>query len=250
VSMRLGMSTLSIRQLRLRRGGKTVLRDISLKVPEGELLVVIGRSGSGKSSLLRCINRLNDIEAGAIRLDGRDITELSVTQLRRTVGMLFQKSTAFEGTVADNIGYGARLHGQNLSRAAILELMAQASLEAELVDEPAEKLSGGQEQRLAIARALALSPSLLLLDEPTSALDPIATKSVEAALLRLRSEANLTMIWVSHSIGQARRVGSRVLLLEEGRVLRVDSVDNMLNPETGDARALAFAGGDEAGLQA
>ena len=108
------MSTLSIRQLRLRRGGKTVLRDISLKVAAGELLVVIGRSGSGKSSLLRCINRLNDIEAGAIRLDGRDITELSVTQLRRTVGMLFQKSTAFEGTVADNIGYGARLHGQNL----------------------------------------------------------------------------------------------------------------------------------------
>ncbi len=243
------MSKLSIRQLRLKRGGKSVLHDISLEVAEGELLVVIGRSGSGKSSLLRCINRLNDIEAGAILLDGRDINELPVTELRRKVGMLFQKSTAFEGSVAENIGFGARLHGETLGRKAVLDLMAQASLEAELVDEPASKLSGGQEQRLAIARALALSPSLLLLDEPTSALDPIATKGVEDALMRLRRETNLTMIWVSHSIEQARRVGSRVLLLEEGRMLRVDSVDKMLDPETGDKRALAFAGGDEAGLQ-
>ncbi len=244
------MSTLSIRQLRLKRGDNIVLHDISLDVAEGELLVVIGRSGSGKSSLLRCINRLNDLEAGAILLDGRDIKDLPVTALRRKVGMLFQKSTAFAGSVADNIGYGARLHGQTLTRTAVLDLMAQASLEPELVDEPAEKLSGGQEQRLAIARALALSPALLLLDEPTSALDPIATKGVEEALLRLRSESKLTMIWVSHSIEQARRVGSRVLLLEAGRVLRVDSVANMLDPETGDKRALAFAGGDEAGMQA
>ncbi|MCY4145830.1 MAG: phosphate ABC transporter ATP-binding protein [Chloroflexi bacterium] len=244
------MSRLSIRQLQLKRGGKVVLRDISLEVAAGDLLVVIGRSGSGKSSLLRCINRLNDLEAGRILLDGRDINELPITELRRKVGMLFQKSTTFEGSVADNIGFGARLHGKALPRKAILELMAQASLEAGLVDEPAAKLSGGQEQRLAIARALALSPSLLLLDEPTSALDPIATKSVEAALMRLRNESNLTMIWVSHSIEQARRVGSRVLLLEAGRVLRVDSVDKMLDPQTGDKRALAFAGGDEAGMQA
>ena len=127
--------------------------------------------------------------------------------------------------------------------------MRQVSLEEGLIDQPASKLSGGQEQRLAIARALALDPSLLLLDEPTSALDPIATGRVEESLLRLRQETGLTMIWVSHSIEQARRIGSRVLLLDEGRVIREDTAEAMLDPVSGDKRALAFAEGDHAGLQ-
>ena len=171
------MSILSIRNLSLKRGGATVLRDVSLDVPEGELLVVIGPSGSGKTSLLRCVNRLNDIDAGAIQLDGRSIYDLPVTELRRQVGMMFQKTAPFEGSVADNIAFGARLQGETLNRDAILALMAQVSLEAELADKPAADLSGGQEQRLAIARALTLNPTLLLLDEPTSSLDPIATGS-------------------------------------------------------------------------
>ncbi|MCY3779588.1 MAG: phosphate ABC transporter ATP-binding protein [Chloroflexi bacterium] len=242
------MPKLSIRNLTLKRGGATVLRDISLDVPAGELLVVIGPSGGGKSSLLRCINRLNDIDSGAIDLDGRSIYGLPVTELRRKVGMMFQKTAAFEGSVADNISFGARLRGTSLTRAEILALMAQVSLEAELADKPASDLSGGQEQRLAIARALALNPSLLLLDEPTSSLDPIATSRVEDSLMRLRQQNDLTMIWVSHSIEQARRIGSRVLLLDGGRIIREDTVAAMLDPETGDRRALAFAEGDQAGL--
>ncbi len=243
------VSKLSIQNLQLKRGGKTVLRDIDLEVAAGELLVVIGPSGSGKSSLLRCVNRLNDIAAGSILLDGVSIYDLPVTELRCKVGMIFQKTAAFEGSLADNIAYGAALKGKTLPRENILELMRQASLNVELVDETAGALSGGQEQRLALARALALKPSLLLLDEPTSSLDPIATSRVEASLLRLRRETGLTMIWVSHSIEQARRIGSRVLLVDEGRVLREDSVEAMLDPARGDKRALAFAEGDAAGLQ-
>ena len=226
-----------------------MLSDINLDVPAGELLVVIGPSGSGKSSLLRCINRLNEIEAGAIMLDGQSIHAMSVTELRCKVGMIFQKTAAFAGSVAENIAFGAALHGKALSRQQIFELMAQVSLEAELIEQPAGDLSGGQEQRLAIARALALDPALLLLDEPTSSLDPIATSRVEESLLQLRENTGLTMIWVSHAIEQARRIGSRVLLLDGGRVVREDSADAMLDPLKGDKRALAFAEGDEAGLQ-
>ncbi len=243
------MSKLSLRNVSLSRGGAPVLKDVSLEVAARELLVVIGPSGSGKSSLLRCLNRLNEIDSGAILLDGKSIYAQPVTELRGQVGMIFQKTASFEGSVAENIAYGAHLQGEMLSRVAIIDLMRQVSLEADLADKPAAALSGGEEQRLAIARALALNPSLLLLDEPTSSLDPIATNHVEESLVALRQGRDLTMIWVSHSIEQARRVGSRVLLLDGGRVIREDTAAAMLDPQLGDRRALAFAEGDKAGLQ-
>lgn len=242
------MSDISIQNLTLTRSDQQVLRGVSVKVADSDLLVIIGPSGSGKSSLLRCINRLDDIDSGEILLGGQSIYDMTVTDLRRRVGMMFQKTATFDGTVADNIAFGASLFGEQLSHGRIQELMALASLEIELIDKPANELSGGQEQRLGIARALALNPSVLLLDEPTSSLDPIATHNVEDSLMKLRDHTDLTMIWVSHSIEQARRIGNRVLLLDEGRVIREDTVTAMLDPKTGDKRALAFAEGDEAGL--
>ena len=242
------MSDISIQDLTLTRSNQTVLRDVSVEIADSDLLVIIGPSGSGKSSLLRCINRLEEIDRGKIMLGGQSIYDMSVTDLRRKVGMMFQKTAPFDGTIAENIAFGVSLNGEQLSRSRIQELMEMASLEIELIDKPANELSGGQEQRLGIARALALNPSVLLLDEPTSSLDPIATQNIEQSLMSLRDQTDLTMIWVSHSIEQARRIGNRVLLLDEGQVIREDTVDAMLDPETGDKRALAFAEGDEEGL--
>ena len=240
---------LQIQHISLQRGDQRVLHDISLDVLAGEVLLVIGPSGSGKSSLLRCINRLSSIDSGTIRFGGENIENVPVTELRRRIGMLFQKSAPFDGTVADNIGYGPALRGETLSRDSIRRLMQQAALEEGLIDRDARQLSGGQEQRLAIARALANRPSLLLLDEPTSALDPIATQRIEQALLTLRLESGLSMIWVSHAVEQARRVADRVLLLQDGRVVRIDTADAMLNRQTGDERALAFERGVEGAQQ-
>jgi putative ABC transport system ATP-binding protein len=234
---------IQVENVTLSRAGQIVLSDLSLTVRRGEILVVIGPSGSGKSSLLRCLNRLEAVDSGHILLDGQDIATLPVLELRRRVGMVFQKTVVFEGTVAENIAYGPHLNGDTLSHQAVLELMELAALEAGLINQDAQHLSGGQEQRLAVARALANKPEVLLLDEATGALDPIATHKIEAALASLCKTTGLTLIWVSHLIEQARRVADRVLLLEAGRIVRLDSATAMLDTESGDVHVRAFARG-------
>jgi len=222
-----------------------VLDNINLTIKEHETLVIIGQSGSGKSSFLRCLNRLELFQQGKIFFKGTDISTLPVLQLRRQVGMVFQKAAVFEGTVADNIAYGPKLRKEQIPRERILNLMQQVALETELIDRNAHELSGGQEQRLAIARALANRPDILLLDEPTSALDPIATRKIEETLSNLCLETGLTLVWVSHSVEQARRVADRVLLLEKGHIVKLDTVTAMLDVDKGDPRVLAFAKGIE-----
>lgn len=239
------MAVIEVQGLSLWRAGQQVLHEINLAVQRGEILVLMGPSGSGKSSLLRCLNRLQDYQQGRVLLHGQDITTIPVVELRRRVGMIFQKTAPFAGTVADNIAYGPALRGEPLPRERILTLMDAAYLERELIDRPASQLSGGQEQRLAIARALANRPEVLLLDEPTSALDPIATHNIEQALLSLRQHLGLTMVWVSHSAEQARRVGDRLILLDGGRIVRSGAVQALLDDRNGDARVLAFAAGLE-----
>jgi ABC-type phosphate transport system ATPase subunit len=242
------MAVIEVRQLSLTRSGTRVLQDVSLAIEPREIFMLIGPSGSGKSSLLRCLNRLEEPAPGTVFLHGEDITTLDVMTLRRRVGMVFQQPVMFPGTVADNVRYGPALCDETLSRERVLELLGMTSLEPGLADKPARELSGGQAQRVAIARALANKPDVLLLDEPTSALDPIATGAVEQTLTCLCDRLGLTLVWVSHIVEQARRVGDRVLLLNGGRIVRVDAVDTMLDPDHGDERALAFAQGDEVGL--
>lgn len=236
---------LDIQDLTLSRSGQPVLHDVSLQISPREIVAVMGPSGSGKSSLLRCLNRLEEPERGTIRLDGQDVRDLPVITLRTRVGMIFQKTAPFPGTVADNVRYGPTLRGQTLSDARVRELLEAAALEPELSDHPATRLSGGQEQRLAIARALANEPEVLLLDEPTSALDPIATRTVEETLLRLRERLGLTLVWVSHSVEQARRVADHLILLEAGRITRTGPAARLLDPTDGDPHVLAFAAGSE-----
>jgi ABC-type phosphate transport system ATPase subunit len=224
------MSTkITVSGLNLALTGKSpILRYITLQFVSGKITGLIGPSGSGKSTLLRCLNRLWEPPPATIFLDDVDITELDVLTLRRRVGMLFQTAALFEGSVADNIAYGPGIRGQDLRPARIAALLQMASLEPELVDKPADELSGGQAQRVALARALANEPEVLLLDEPTSALDPAATGRVEETILHLRDSLGLTVIWVSHSIEQVERTADEVVLLVAGEVVETGTPEHLL----------------------
>jgi ABC-type methionine transport system ATPase subunit len=236
---------LDVHNLALDRSGKTVLHGVSFSVRRGEILMLIGPSGGGKSSLLRCLNRLENPAPGAVFLDGEDVTTLDVLALRRRVGMVFQQPAMFPGTVADNVRYGPALAGERLSDDRVHDLLTMVTLDPALSTHPAQELSGGQAQRVAVARALANTPCMLLLDEPTSALDPIATHKIEETLCDLRARLNLTLIWVSHAVEQAQRVGDRALLLDAGRVVTVATVDALFDLDAGHPQALAFARGEE-----
>ncbi|MGD9333052.1 MAG: phosphate ABC transporter ATP-binding protein [Desulfobacterales bacterium] len=219
-----------LRHLNLRlANGATILEDISLEIPTGCITAVVGPSGSGKSSLLRCLNRLWEPPAGAVYLDGNDITAMDVLTLRRRVGMLFQTAALFEGTVAANIAYGPSLLGQRLTAAQTTDLLTMAGLDAVLHAKPVDQLSGGQAQRVSLARTLANQPDVLLLDEPTSALDPAATRKIEKTIMHLRDTLGLTVLWVSHAFEQVRRTADRIVLLVNGRVAETGAAAHILS---------------------
>jgi phosphate transport system ATP-binding protein len=217
-----------IERLSLWYGTKLALRDISMSVPKHRVTAYIGPSGCGKSTLLRCLNRMNDLVdgvriAGAIRIGGNDIYDpaLDVTELRKRVGMVFQKSNPFPKSIFENVAYGPRILG--LGTRADLEGIVERSLRAaalwdevkERLSESALGLSGGQQQRLCIARAIAVEPDVLLMDEPCSALDPIATAKIEELMLELKN--SYTIVIVTHNMQQAARVSDSTgfLLLGE-----------------------------------
>lgn len=219
--MELIAQTLSLRKGPAPDQMKQILTDVSFHVPSGQILAIIGPSGSGKSSLLRLVNRLDEPTAGDILLAGSPYRSLAVTELRRLVGMVFQAPALFDGTVADNIAYGPRLRGATRAeqRAQAETCLARVGLEPDLLDRDSATLSGGQQQRVAFARALANDPAVLLLDEVTSALDPASSAHIEALILSLSRGEGLTILLVTHDLGLARRVADQVLVLAGGRVV-------------------------------
>ena len=197
------------------RGGAAVLREVSLALPEGSSCIA-GGSGSGKSTLLRLLNRLADPDSGSIAYRGRPLPELDVLELRREVALVPQLPALLEGTVADNVRFGPRLAGRDVEVAPLLDL---AGLEADFAERDAGRLSVGEQQRVMLARALALEPRVLLLDEPTSALDERTRDRVEETLAGLRRRTGISIVLVTHDLAQAERLADRVVRLEAGRVV-------------------------------
>jgi phosphate transport system ATP-binding protein len=226
------VAKISIRNLTFCYDGHVALRDVSFDIPSQQITVIFGPSHAGKSTLLRCLNRLNDLienEAieidGELYLDGRDIygPGVDVTELRRRVGMVFSLPIPLPLTVRENVIYGPRMRGER--RQAYLDELVERSLSQaalwdevkDRLDEPATKLSGGQQQRLCLARTLALEPELILLDNPTSGLDPLSTAKVEASLQELK--ASYTIVLVPHSVQQAARVADWAAFLLGGELV-------------------------------
>lgn len=199
----------------LSRAGNDVLRDLTARIPSGATCVA-GPSGSGKSTLLRLLNRLSDTESGVVRYRGRDVRDLDPLSLRREVVLVPQLPALLEGTVEDNIQFAAGLAGNEPDVDRRLEL---AGLSADFAGRDASKLSVGEQQRVMLARALALEPEVLLLDEPTSALDPDTTSSIEATMADLRERLDLDLVWVTHDLAQAERVSQWLIRIEAGRAI-------------------------------
>ena len=215
------------------------LKNINLELPEHEVSAFIGASGCGKSTLLKSLNRMNDLVEGCkitgdIRLDGEDIYgDMDVNLLRKRVGMVFQKANPFPMSIYDNIAYGPRTHGIH-SKAKLDEIVENSLRSAAIWDEVKDRLnksalgmSGGQQQRLCIARALAVQPEVLLMDEPTSALDPISTSKVEDLVLSLKKD--YTIIIVTHNMQQATRVSDRTAFFLLGEVVEYAETEQLFS---------------------
>ena len=231
-----------VEDLSLFYGAKQALRDINMNIPRRQVTAFIGPSGCGKSTMLRCFNRLNDLiddcrVEGEISINGKSIfdSDVDITDLRKRVGMVFQKSNPFPKSIYENVAYGARIAG--IKKKSVLDDIVEKNLKrAALWDEvndrlgdSAMSLSGGQQQRLCIARAIAVEPDVLLMDEPCSALDPVATAKIEDLVTELKSK--FTIVIVTHNMQQAARVSDYTAFMYIGDIVEFDTTEKIfLNP--------------------
>ena len=227
-----------VEKLSLWYGTKQALHEICMEVPQHSVMALIGPSGCGKSTFLRCLNRMNDFidsvrHTGQILLDGEDIHSRSVNmvELRQRVGMVFQRSNPFPKSIYENVVFGPRVAGLN-NRTQLMEICERCLRSAALWDEVKDRLgdsalalSGGQAQRLCIARALATDPEVILLDEPASALDPVSTSRIEDLIFELKRD--YTIVIVTHNMQQAARVSDNTAFFFQGKLIEVGSTDQM-----------------------
>ncbi|HEO4655564.1 TPA: phosphate ABC transporter ATP-binding protein [Streptococcus agalactiae] len=233
------MSKLVINNLDLYYGEFHALKDVNLDIEEKEITAFIGPSGCGKSTLLKSINRMNDLVknckiTGDITLEGEDVyRQLDINQLRKKVGMVFQKPNPFPMSIYDNVAFGPRTHGI-YSKAELDDIVERSLKQAALWDEVKDRLhksalgmSGGQQQRLCIARALAIEPDVLLMDEPTSALDPISTAKIEELVIQLKK--NYTIVIVTHNMQQAVRISDKTAFFLMGEVVEYNKTSQLFS---------------------
>ena len=212
-------------------GRYKALDDVSIVVEEGEFLTVIGRSGCGKTTMLRMINGLQKPDSGKVYAAGEDVGEADLIRLRRKIGYVIQNKGLFPHmTVEKNIIYVPVISGQKdkrQNRKLAEELIGLVGLEREMLDRYPEELSGGQQQRVGIARALASRPKLLLMDEPVGALDEITKRAMQNELLALQKKLGMTVVFITHDIREAMKLGDRVLVMEQGKIAQCDTPENV-----------------------
>ena len=212
-------------------GRYKALDDVSIVVEEGEFLTVIGRSGCGKTTMLRMINGLQKPDSGKVYAAGEDVGEADLIRLRRKIGYVIQNKGLFPHmTVEKNIIYVPVISGQKdkrQNRKLAEELIGLVGLEREMLDRYPEELSGGQQQRVGIAGALASRPKLLLMDEPFGALDEITKRAMQNELLALQKKLGMTVVFITHDIREAMKLGDRVLVMEQGKIAQCDTPENV-----------------------
>ena len=234
------MSIISVKDMCLWYGDHQALKNVNIEIHEKSITAFIGPSGCGKSTFLKTLNRMNDLIPGVkitgdIRYEGTDIfsKEVDVNQLRKEIGMVFQKPNPFPMSIYDNIAYGPRTHGIT-NKVELDEIVERALRDAAIWDEVKDRLkknalgmSGGQQQRLCIARALAVQPKILLMDEPTSALDPISTSRIEELVMELKEK--YTIVMVTHNMQQAVRVSDHTAFFLLGELVEFGKTDDIFS---------------------
>ena len=234
------MSIISVKDMCLWYGDHQALKNVNIEIPEKSITAFIGPSGCGKSTFLKTLNRMNDLIPGVkitgdIRYEGTDIfsKEVDVNNLRKEIGMVFQKPNPFPMSIYDNIAYGPRTHGIT-NKVELDEIVERALRDAAIWDEVKDRLkknalgmSGGQQQRLCIARALAVQPKILLMDEPTSALDPISTSRIEELVMELKEK--YTIVMVTHNMQQAVRVSDHTAFFLLGELVEFGKTDDIFS---------------------
>ena len=231
---------ITVKDLCLWYGSHKALKDININIPDQSITALIGPSGCGKSTFLKTLNRMNDLIpdvkiTGDVRYQGKDIfgADVDVSQLRREIGMVFQKPNPFPMSIYDNIAYGPRTHGIK-AKAQLDEIVERSLRDAAIWDEVKDRLkknalglSGGQQQRLCIARALAVEPNVLLMDEPTSALDPISTSKIEELAMELKEK--YTIVIVTHNLQQAVRISDNTAFFLLGELVEYDNTEKLFS---------------------